>query len=930
MTGPSDPQPVHRRRAFTFASEPGARFECSLDGEPFEECESPEEYEVEPGEHAFEVRATDLALNVDGTPARLEWTVLAAPETTLVDSPADPSASTSATFEFASDRPGVEFFCEIDGLGPTLCTSPMTYNGLVDGEHEFTVTAKDATYGLADETPVEYAWTVAVAPDTSILTSPAASTTETSASFTFNANEIDSSFECALDGAAFADCESPVVYTGLAAGSHTFQVRATDGAGNVDATPASHSWTIGDGTPPETTITGKPTDPSTLSSASLVFGGTDNLTVLADLRYECRFDGDTAFTACISPQSYSGLAPGSPYTFDVRAVDAAGNVDPTPATWTWRVTAPDCTSVQTIGANADSWIDQKNGGSNYGGDSVLKLMSKSGENTRALVRFPAPAAPPGCALLSATLRLYAGGYKTGRTLQALALAATWTEGGVNWGNQPATTGSAATTGSGQGYRSWDVTAQVNAMGGNNHGFLIRDAVDNNGGSEQQFHSKEKSDNQPQIVYRYAPGAGSAVSCGTQQTVGASGDAWIDQGAPGANKGEDAILKVVSKGPAHNTRGLVSFGLPALPPGCAVESATLRLHLNALATDRVLEAWRVAGGWSEGGVTWDNQPPTTGEPVTTMSGLGAGATAGWREWNVSAQVVAMYATANQGFLIKDAGDNNGGLEQQFASSESSLNRPELVIRFAAPDTRAPGDDDRQRAVRHRPEHLRDVRVLLQRGGRDFRVRTRRRCVRYLRHAEGILEPRRRRAHAEGAGEGRRRERGRVAGNPDVDGRASPRPRAAGHRHPHAADEPEPDALAELHVHRLRRLHAGVAAQVRVQARRGCVRAVHEPEGLHEPPARVAHVPGAGDRSRRQDRPEPGDLRLDARPVPARDDDRVRAFGDDDELDRDDHVLGRRHGRDVPVLTRQRPVCGVHVPAEPDGPHGGRTHVPRARG
>ena len=37
---------------------------------------------------------------------------------------------------------------------------------------------------------------------------------------------------------------SPKAYTGLASGSHSFEVRAIDAAGNVDATPASRAWTI--------------------------------------------------------------------------------------------------------------------------------------------------------------------------------------------------------------------------------------------------------------------------------------------------------------------------------------------------------------------------------------------------------------------------------------------------------------------------------------------------------------------------------------------------------------------------------------------------------------------------------------------------------------------------------------------------------------
>src|SRR5205823_977866 len=52
------------------------------------------------------------------------------------------------------------------------------------------------------------------------------------------------SFECALDSAAFAACSSPVSYSGLGDGPHSFRVRARDPAGNLDPTPTERSWTI--------------------------------------------------------------------------------------------------------------------------------------------------------------------------------------------------------------------------------------------------------------------------------------------------------------------------------------------------------------------------------------------------------------------------------------------------------------------------------------------------------------------------------------------------------------------------------------------------------------------------------------------------------------------------------------------------------------
>jgi hypothetical protein len=86
----------------------------------------------------------------------------------------------------------------------------------------------------ADTTPLE----------TTITAGPSGTTTATDASFSFSSSESGSNFECRLDGGGWASCSSPKSYSGLAAGTHTFEVRAMDQAENVDATPASRSWTI--------------------------------------------------------------------------------------------------------------------------------------------------------------------------------------------------------------------------------------------------------------------------------------------------------------------------------------------------------------------------------------------------------------------------------------------------------------------------------------------------------------------------------------------------------------------------------------------------------------------------------------------------------------------------------------------------------------
>jgi hypothetical protein len=92
--------------------------------------------------------------------------------------------------------------------------------------------------------------------------------------------------------------------------------------------------------------------------------------------------------------------------------------------------------------------------------------------------------------------------------------------------------------------------------------------------------------------------------------------------------------------------------------------------------RVLQALPLAAGWVENGVSWSNQPGTTGAGASTASGFG------YREWDVSAQVQAMLNEgAHHGFLIRDAVEN-GDAEQQFHSKEKGESTPQLVVRFAA--------------------------------------------------------------------------------------------------------------------------------------------------------------------------------------------------------------------------------------------------------
>ena len=97
----------------------------------------------------------------------------------------------------------------------------------------------------------------------------------------------------------------------------------------MDKTAAkAKAWTV-DATLPVTTITSKPTDPTTSTSATFKFTSEKKNT------FQCSLDG-SAFTLCKSGQKYSGLVKGM-HTIQVQATDAAGNVELTPASYSWAV-----------------------------------------------------------------------------------------------------------------------------------------------------------------------------------------------------------------------------------------------------------------------------------------------------------------------------------------------------------------------------------------------------------------------------------------------------------------------------------------------------------------------------------------------------------------------------------------------------------------
>lgn len=163
------------------------------------------------------------------------------------------------------------------------------------------------------------------------------------------------------------------------------------------------------------------------------------------------------------------------------------------------------------------------------------------------------------------------------------------------------------------------------------------------------------------------------------TLSPAVDATVDQSAPNTTLGatgtllvRSPLLSALGVDLGGRARALLRFDLPE-PELCSVTSAKLRMNATTAVGGRTLEAVRLSGAWTEGAVTWNNQPGTTGAVATATSG------SGWREWTVTSLVQAMYAGTNNGLLVRDVtGVALLAPEQVFASRTAASLQPELVV------------------------------------------------------------------------------------------------------------------------------------------------------------------------------------------------------------------------------------------------------------
>jgi len=247
------------------------------------------------------------------------------PAATITGGPSDSTPESSATFRFAAGESHVAFACALDGGAYHHCSSGVTFRGLREGAHTFSVVAVDAAGNVGP--PATRAWAIdATAPTSGIACDGAPCTDKWYGhGVTVTLSSTDgATIRYTLDGSDPSETNGQT-YTAsfVVSAPTTVTWRAYDAAGNAEE-PQRQALSV-DTVAPTVSITSPKSGSTVHGTATLAASASDNVRVE---RVDFLVDGKTVGSASSAPyQIVTTFGPGSQgrHTVTARAFDTAGN-----------------------------------------------------------------------------------------------------------------------------------------------------------------------------------------------------------------------------------------------------------------------------------------------------------------------------------------------------------------------------------------------------------------------------------------------------------------------------------------------------------------------------------------------------------------------------------------------------------------------------
>ena len=264
----------------------------------------------------------------------------------------------------------------------TVISEDSSYPDLNTANNSFTATTQvsDAYVPASDTT----------APETTLTEKPYAFSSNVSPKFSFSSSEGPPTFECKLDGGAFESCVSPKQLFLLPEGQHTFQVRAKDSSGNVDPTPAEHTWTV-DSISPKITFTERPSEVTNDRTPSWAWTVEEVNPGTYDECYVYDYTNDRGIfeqSDCASPLDFEAELPDGDYRFSIDLNDKAGNYGYKSSYFEVDTLAPKVISVKPTGRRVAQWAYVKVTFDDnvYGSAQFVKIFKRGSTTPLAVER----------------------------------------------------------------------------------------------------------------------------------------------------------------------------------------------------------------------------------------------------------------------------------------------------------------------------------------------------------------------------------------------------------------------------------------------------------------------------------------------------------------------------------------------------------------
>jgi RHS repeat-associated protein len=249
----------------------------------------------------------------------------------------------TVSFSFTASVPGASFECSKDGEAYVACTSPKSYLMFIEASHTFRVKAVAAA-GNKDETPAERSFQTASPPTVTTEAATAVKNIEATLHAGVNPKGVSTTYKFEYGTTTSYGSRVPVPAKNIGSGSSTVSVSETP-TGLAEGTTYHYRIAAESGAGvsygkdltfkttrlPKTTIT-SPMPSYTANEIKQIEFTSD----IEGSTFQCKFDAQ-ALKSCTSPYSIpspSELGEGW-HTFSVVATSPEGQIDPTPAEWTF-------------------------------------------------------------------------------------------------------------------------------------------------------------------------------------------------------------------------------------------------------------------------------------------------------------------------------------------------------------------------------------------------------------------------------------------------------------------------------------------------------------------------------------------------------------------------------------------------------------------